>query len=100
MIDQNKDRPGVPRVALYIFLVVVAANAASLPFLGAGPWWLSARFWLGRCAILVTAVLGAWSLRERDLRRRSQVLERAVAERTAALERERARELKRNRILE
>jgi diguanylate cyclase (GGDEF)-like protein len=97
-IGTNRQTAG--RVAVFLFLVVVAANAATFPFIGAGPWWTSPRFWLGRVAILLTAVAGAWSIREREHRRRARVLESSVAERTRALDRERLRELERNRILE
>jgi diguanylate cyclase (GGDEF)-like protein len=88
------------RVAAFLFLVVVAANAVTFPFIGADPWWTSPRFWLGRAGILLTAVAGAWFIREREHRRRARLLESAVAERTLALERERLRDLERNRILE
>jgi diguanylate cyclase (GGDEF)-like protein len=88
------------RVAAFLFLVVVAANAATFPFIGAGPWWTSPRFWLGRAAILFTAVAGAWCIREREHRRRSRVLEQSVIARTQALDQQRLREVERNRILE
>jgi diguanylate cyclase (GGDEF)-like protein len=97
-IGTNRQTAG--RVAAFLFLVVVAANAATFPFIGAGPWWSSPRFWLGRVGILLTAGAGAWSIREREHRRRARLLESSVAERTQALERERLRELERNRILE
>ncbi len=101
MASQNgTNRQTAGRVAAFLFLVVVAANAATFPFLGAGPWWTSPRFWLGRVGILLTAVAGAWFIREREHRRRARSLESSVAERTQALERERHRELERNRILE
>jgi diguanylate cyclase (GGDEF)-like protein len=87
-------------VAAFLFLVVVAANAASFPFIGASLWWTSPRFWLGRVGILLTVVAGAWFIREREHLRRARLLERSVAERTQALERERYRDLERNRILE
>ncbi len=57
-IGTNRQTAG--RVAAFLFLVVVAANAATFPFIGAGPWWTSPRFWLGRVGILLTAVAGAW----------------------------------------
>jgi diguanylate cyclase (GGDEF)-like protein len=94
------NRQSAGRLAAFLFLVVVAANAATFPFIGAGPWWTSPRFWLGRVGILLTAVAGAWSIREREHRRRARLLESSVAERTQALERESHRELERNRILE
>src|ERR1700733_14145808 len=97
-IGTNRQTAG--QVAAFLFLVVVAANAASFPFIGAGPWWSSPRFWLGRAGILLTAVAGAWFIREREHRRRARVFESSVAERPQALECERLRELERNRILE
>src|ERR1700733_12015992 len=97
-IGTNRQTAG--QVAAFLFLVVVAANAATFPFIGPGPWWSSPRFWLGRLGILLTAVAGAWSIREREHGRRARSLESSVAERTQALERDRHRDLERNRILE
>ncbi len=100
MTDKGPNSRAGTRVTALLFLVVVAANAVSLPFIGTGPWWSSARFWFGRAAILLAAGAGARYIRQRDHRRRARSLERAVVDRTRVLERERARELARSRILE
>ena len=96
---RSNPRIGV-RVAAFLFLVVVAANATSFPYIGRGSWWTSGRFWFGRAAIVVAAVAGAWRIQERSHRRRESTLELAVLERTETLGSERLKERERNQILE
>jgi diguanylate cyclase (GGDEF)-like protein len=88
------------RVAAMIFLVVVAANAVSYPYIGTGSQWTSRRFWLGRLAILMVAGASAWRVKERSHQRRRKALEAAVQERTEAVNRQRLNERERNQILE
>jgi diguanylate cyclase (GGDEF)-like protein len=88
------------RITALIFLVVVAANAVSFPYVGTGSRWTSRRFWFGRAAILMTAAGAAWRIKERSHRRRQKALELAVAERTELVDRQRRNERERNIILE
>lgn len=95
-MTSTRSNPSVgARVAVFLFLVVVTADA-----FGAGPWWTSGRFWSLRVAILIAAGVGAWCMRERGHRRRENALERAVFDRTRTLDCERLRERERNQILE
>lgn len=100
MTGMRLNAPVGARVAAFLFLIVVVANAASFPYLGKGPWWASGRFRFGRAIVLVTAGVGVWRLREYHYRRRESALETAVAERTQALDCERLREREWNRILQ
>jgi diguanylate cyclase (GGDEF)-like protein len=89
------------RVAAFIFLPTLGANAASLSFINAGSWSMSHRFWIALAVAIATSVAAAaWRIRERTHRRRENVLELAVVERTQALDLERRRERERNQILE
>jgi diguanylate cyclase (GGDEF)-like protein len=65
---------------------------------GAGQWWSSRWFWTGLAALIGATVTFAW--REQRHLARESVLERAVNERTADLDREKRREQERNQILE
>jgi diguanylate cyclase (GGDEF)-like protein len=100
MANTRSNPPVGALVAGFLFLVVVAANAVSFPYLGTGSWWMSGRFWSGRVATLIVAGAGAWWIRERAHRRREDALERAVLDRTQTLERERFQERESNRMLE
>jgi diguanylate cyclase (GGDEF)-like protein len=86
------------RLTVLIFLVsgLVEAQRSSI----AGQWWASRWFWAA-LATLVAATAGvAWRARGHGYVLRARVLEAAVIERTADLDKERRRERESNKLLE
>jgi diguanylate cyclase (GGDEF)-like protein len=86
------------RLTVLIFLVsgLVEAQRSSI----AGQWWTSRWFWAALATLVVATAGVAWRARDHGYVLRAKVLEAAVIERTADLDKERRRERESNTILE
>jgi len=100
-MQRNRSKRDFPEpVAVVMRLAVLIFMIAGMVEQRSSGWWRSGWYWAVLAALVAVTAAIAWRARERGHVLREGVLEAAVVERTADLERERQREWERSHTLE